>query len=75
MKKRTPTVFDISRYRLTAAEYFRRAAEADSAVAKERLEAVAREFVALADKAERAIALVAATAEGQQEGDGRRNRA
>jgi hypothetical protein len=57
MRTSPPTLFDISRYRLLAAEYFRRASEAVRPDARDGLEQVAREFVALADKAELAIAM------------------
>jgi hypothetical protein len=56
MRNSPPTVFDAARYRLTAAEYFRRAGEARDALAAKRLEAIAREFVALAQKADLALA-------------------
>jgi hypothetical protein len=57
MRTSPPTVFDVSRYRLLAAEYFRRASEAATPEARDRLEQVARQFVVLAGKAELAIAM------------------
>ena len=45
MRTTPPTIFDASRYRLNAAEYFRRAAETESPIARARLEGVARELV------------------------------
>jgi hypothetical protein len=56
MRTSPPTIFDVSRYRLNAAEYFRRAAEAATPDARARLAGVAREFVTLASKAELAMA-------------------
>jgi hypothetical protein len=63
MRIKQPTGLDAARYRLNAAEYFRRASEAATPEARKRLEALAREFVALAEKAERAITLRGAPGE------------
>jgi hypothetical protein len=48
-----PTRFDAIRLRLEAAECYRRAGTAETAVAKARFDELARELVRLSDKAER----------------------
>jgi hypothetical protein len=53
MRTRPPTRFDAIRLRLEAAECYRRAGIAETALAKARLEDLAHEFVRLAEKAER----------------------
>lgn len=63
MRMKQPTGLDAARYRLNAAEYFRRAGEAATPAARKGLEALAREFVVLAEKAERAIAVRAVPGE------------
>jgi TPR repeat protein len=58
MRTAPPTALDVERFRLTADEYFGRAREAGSPDARKKLEAIAREYVELADKAQRAVARI-----------------